>query len=96
MEKISVKLTIAGREYPMKTEPSQEERILEAAQLINEQLAFYQKTFNLDDKQDLLALVAFDCMIEKLGREKELSEIESQVGLRLQVLQSALEKDLSS
>ncbi len=96
MEKISVKLTIAGREYPMKTEPSQEERILEAAQLINEQLALYQNTFKLDDKQDLLALVAFDCMIEKLSKEKELGQIEEQVGKRLQVLQSALEKDLST
>jgi cell division protein ZapA len=94
MEMISVKLNIAGREYPMKTEPSQEDRILEAARLINEQVSYYQNTFKLDDKQDLLALVAFDCMIEKLSKEKELGQIDEHLGKRLQVLQAALDKHL--
>ena len=95
MDKISVKLNIAGREYPMKAEPAQEDRILEAARLVNEQLTYYQNTFKLDDKQDLLALVAFDAMIERIGKEKELSQIEEQIGKRLHVLQSAIEKDTS-
>jgi cell division protein ZapA len=39
--------------------------------LINEKLKKYKEEFGLDDNQDLLAMVAFDCMVESLETNAE-------------------------
>ena len=60
MEKLSIKLHIANRIYPMKIEPSSEEFIRNAVKKIEERLTFYENNYEIKDKQDLLAM----CLIE--------------------------------
>jgi cell division protein ZapA len=69
MEELSIKIKIADREYPMKVDSADEERIRLASKKINEKLKLYRDQFGLDDKQDLLAMVAFDSLFEKLQVE---------------------------
>ena len=69
MEELSIKIKIADREYPMKVKQSDEERIRVASKLINEKLRSYREQFGIEDKQDLLAMVAFDCLIDKMALE---------------------------
>jgi cell division protein ZapA len=59
MEELSIKIKIADREYPMKVKGVDEERVRTASRLINEKLKSYKEQFGIDDKQDLLAMVAF-------------------------------------
>jgi cell division protein ZapA len=66
MEELSIKIKIADREYPMKVKRSDEERVRLAGKLINEKLKSYREQFGIDDKQDLLAMVAFDCLVDKM------------------------------
>jgi len=66
MDELSIKVEIADRDYPMKVNKSEEARVRMAAKLINEKLKSYQKQFGHDDKQDLLAMTALDCVVEKL------------------------------
>jgi cell division protein ZapA len=66
MGELSIKIKIADRDYPMKVDAGEEENIRFAAKLIGEKLKFFKDQFGIDDKQDLLAMVAFDSMVEKL------------------------------
>ncbi|RLC25954.1 MAG: cell division protein ZapA [Deltaproteobacteria bacterium] len=66
MEELSIKIKIADREYPMKVDVSDEEQIRLAGKKINEKIKLYRDQFGIDDKQDLLAMVAFDSLFEKL------------------------------
>ena len=69
MEELSIKIKIADREYPMKVDSEDEERIRLAGKKINEKIKLYRDQFGIDDKQDLLAMVAFDSLYEKLQAE---------------------------
>ena len=71
MEELSIKIKIADREYPMKVRPQDEERVRKAGKSINERLRTYRERFGIDDKQDLLSMVAFDCLIEKMEAEEK-------------------------
>ena len=69
MEELSININIADREYPMKVDVEDEERIRLAGKKINEKIKLYRDQFGIDDKQDLLAMVAFDSLYEKLQAE---------------------------
>ncbi len=69
MNKLSIKIKIADREYPMKVEPEEEERIRKAGKIVNEKIKLFRSQFGIDDKQDLLAMVAFDALVERLKTE---------------------------
>ncbi|PIB34381.1 cell division protein ZapA [Reichenbachiella sp. 5M10] len=66
MTELSIKIKIGSREYPMKVPAEEEARIREAGKRINEKLRFYQEQFQIDDKQDLLAMVAIDSYVQLL------------------------------
>jgi len=70
MRELSIKTKIADREYPMKVDPDDEERIRKAGRIINDKLKYYAKQFGIDDKQDLLAMVAFDILVDRSQKEE--------------------------
>ena len=79
MEELSVKIKIADREYPMKVKRKEEERVRAAGKLINEKIKHYREQFGIDDKQDLLAMVAFDCLVDKMAEDETLQVIDQTV-----------------
>ena len=79
MEELSIKIKIADREYPMKVKRHEEERVRAAGKLINEKLKSYRDQFGLDDKQDLLAMTAFDCLVEKMAAEESDHAVDQSV-----------------
>ena len=58
--KLSIKLHIANRIYPMKIERNSEEYIRNAVKKIEARLKFYEENYAIKDKQDMLAM----CLIE--------------------------------
>ena len=79
MEDLSIKIKIADREYPMKVKLADEERVRIAGKLINEKIKSYREQFGIDDKQDLLAMVAFDCLIDKMAADETYQVIDQTV-----------------
>jgi len=83
MDVLSIKIKISDREYPMKVKVEDEVKIRQAAKLINEKLKKYREQFGIDDRQDLLAMVAFDCMIESMEQnimnKEDSQQIESNI-----------------
>ena len=76
MEELSIKIKIAEREYPMKVRRDEEEKVRAAGKLINEKLKLYKEQFGIDDKQDLLAMVAFDSVVQKQTSEEDHQEVD--------------------
>ena len=79
MEELSIKIKIAEREYPMKVRRDEEEKVRAAGKLINEKLKHYKEQFGIDDKQDLLAMVAFDTVVQKQTSEEDHKQIDQTV-----------------
>ena len=87
MDKLSIKLHVANRIYPMKIERKSEESIRNAIKTIEERLKFYEENYAIKDKQDLLAmcLIEYASKFESVNNEKvdddglnkKLAEIES-------------------
>ena len=59
-DKLSIKLHIANRIYPMKIKRKSEEYIRNAVKQIEGRLKYYEENYAIKDKQDLLAM----CLIE--------------------------------
>ena len=83
MNKLSIKIKISDREYPMKVDPADEESIRRAGKVINERLRSYKEKFGIDDKQDLLAMVAFDSTVEKLKVEGKSHQVDDTIEHKL-------------
>ena len=56
----------------MKVKAEDEERVRNAGKLVNEKIKSYADQFGIDDLQDLLAMVAFDCMTDKLRSDEDI------------------------
>jgi cell division protein ZapA len=90
MAELAIKIKIAEREYPMRVDEQDEERLRIAGRLINERLKFFKDQFRIEDKQDLLAMVVFECMAEKLLQENEIANADQQIGKRLTAIQDLM------
>ena len=86
MADLSIKIKIAEREYPMRVDEAEEERLRLAGRTINERLRFFKEEFRIEDKQDLLAMVVFECMAEKLKLEQECNDADARLTSRLSAL----------
>ena len=91
MGDLSIKIKIAEREYPMRVDESEEERLRLAGRLINDRLRVFKEEFRIEDKQDLLAMVVFECMAEKLKLEQETKDADSEIEKRLNSLQKLVD-----
>lgn len=58
MSEVSIKVTIAGRTYPLTVSELEEAGIRKAEQAIDESIQIFQKNYAVKDKQDLLAMAA--------------------------------------
>ncbi len=76
MDKLSIKINIANRIYPMKIERSSEEYIRKAVKKIEERLKFYEDSYAIKDKQDLLAmcLIEYASKIESNNNDKVIKD----------------------
>jgi cell division protein ZapA len=59
-EKLSIKVSIVGRIYPVTIERTEEENVRKAVKAINEKVSDYEKNFNIKDRQDLLAMASLN------------------------------------
>lgn len=58
MSELSIKVTIAGRIYPISVNAEEEEMVRKAATDVDTDIKNLQKNYAVKDKQDLLAMTA--------------------------------------
>ena len=69
-DKLSIRVNVAERYYPLKIEREDEEKIRKAARMINEKVAQYKQKYTDKDTQDFLAMVALQFVIKLLEMEE--------------------------
>jgi len=57
-KKLSIKVNIADRYYPLKIDRNEEEKIRKAAKIINDTIFQYKSKYGDKDVQDFLSMVA--------------------------------------
>jgi len=68
-DKLSIRVNVADRYYPLKVESENEERIRKAAKLINEKVLQYKQRYVDKDIQDFLAMAALQYVIRLIEIE---------------------------
>lgn len=68
-DKLSIRVNVADRYYPLKIDRSDEEKIRKAARTINEKVSLYKKRYTDKDLQDFLAMAALQFVIKLLESE---------------------------
>lgn len=67
-----IKVTIAGRNYPLRVQHEEEkERIQEAVDLINQKVLDFKATYEGKDTQDYLAMVAMSLTVEWISYKQK-------------------------
>jgi cell division protein ZapA len=94
MDELSIKIKIADREYPMKVKTEDEQRVRNAGKTINERIKTYRERFGIDDKQDLLAMVAFDSLVDKMETEEKHYDTDESVMQKVSHLNNLINQAL--
>ena len=91
-DKLSIKVNVADRYYPLKIERRDEEKIRKAARLINEKVLQYKQRYLDKDVQDFLAMAAlqFVTRVIEMEDKTDVSPLEQ----KLQDLNEELEEYL--
>jgi len=73
-DKLSIRVNVADRYYPLKVEREEEERIRKAARMINEKVQQYKLRYADKDVQDFLAMAALQYVIKLTEEEEKLEK----------------------
>ncbi|GAB2472892.1 cell division protein ZapA [Hymenobacter qilianensis] len=92
MSDLAIKIRIAERDYPMRVSPLEEERLRLAGRQLNERIKEFREQYGIQDKQDLLAMIALSTMADGLKVSKEKDGTDAALTERL----TRLDKLLSS
>lgn len=88
-DKLSIRVNVAERFYPLKISRSDEEKIRRAARMINEKVLQYKQRYTDKDLQDFLAMAALQFVIRLIESEEktdvvpfweQLRELEQELG----------------
>ena len=90
MSDLAIKIRIADRDYPMRVAVADEERLRLAGRQLSEQLREYREKYGIQDKQDLLAMVALATMADSLKVSKEKDGTDAALTARLARLDELL------
>lgn len=63
-DKLSIRVNVADRYYPLKIDRKDEEKIRKAAKMINEKVLQYKQRYTDKDIQDFLAMAALQYVIK--------------------------------
>lgn len=81
-DKLSIRVNVADRYYPLKVESENEERIRKAARMINEKVLQYKQRYVDKDIQDFLAMAALQYVIRLIEIEEKEGDTSLAEGLR--------------
>ncbi len=91
-DKLSIRVNVADRYYPLKIDRKDEEKIRRAAKMINEKVMQYKQRYTDKDIQDFLAMAALQYVIKVI--ECDLNQEGSYVIEELNDLNNELDEFL--
>jgi cell division protein ZapA (FtsZ GTPase activity inhibitor) len=96
-DKLSIRVNVADRYYPLKIDKDNEEDIRKAARLINEKVLQYKQKYVDKDIQDFLAMASLQYVIKMLEFENKTNKDDLSESLQelTSVIDDVLEKKSS-
>jgi cell division protein ZapA (FtsZ GTPase activity inhibitor) len=91
MSELSIRVTIAGRTYPLTIERDEEEQVRKAAKYIEDKINELRKQYAVTDLQDYLAMVALEMSTEQT---KPTIKVDDGFSERITSVNSLLDKYL--
>ena len=93
MAKLSIKVVVAGRNYPLTVDESEKAAVEKAAEDINRRIQILRDNYAVKDVQDLLAMTALQVAVKKQNSEHSAQTV-AQVDLTKpkQALENLLEE----
>ncbi|MDE5417103.1 cell division protein ZapA [Labilibaculum sp. DW002] len=94
-EKLSIRVNVADRFYPLKIDRKQEEVIRKAAKMINEKVLQYKQRYKDKDTQDFLAMASLQYVIKVIEAENktDVSPVLDEIKVMEQELREFLDKE---
>lgn len=89
MSKVSLKLEIAGRTYPISVLDSEQEKVKQAVETLNDAINSLKKQYSVNDLQDLMAMASLQLLIKA---NQQQSVVLSDVERKLENLEKELSK----
>lgn len=65
MTKIAIKISIAGRTYPLNVSEDERDAVNQAAEEINKAIEYLKKHYSVNDAQDLLAMSSLQLLAKQ-------------------------------
>ena len=94
-EKLSIRVSVADRYYPLKIDRNQEEVIRKAAKMIHEKVLQYKQRYKDKDTQDFLAMASLQYVIKVIEAENktDVSPVLDEIKVMEQELREFLDKE---
>lgn len=93
MERQQIKIGIADRVYPMKINPSDEEKLRRAVKMINDRVAFFKERYNCDNQDALsMSVIQFVTQLIEVEQNQDMGGLLNE----LRLLDNQLEEYINS
>tara|TARA_B100000767_G_C19685485_1_gene501558 strand:+ start:147 stop:440 length:294 start_codon:yes stop_codon:yes gene_type:complete len=93
---VSIKVNIAGKEYPLKVSLSDQKDVISVEQEIKESLELLKTNYGVKDKQDLLAMFLFQYMMANKKSNNDLGGADDGLHDKLKDLEEFVSNYLKS
>jgi len=90
-----IKVMIAGRPYMMNVEREEEETVRKAANLINEMVVNFSKSYEFKDQQDLFAMITLQHVANSIRLESNINFKDKEMEINLSKIDSLLKNHLA-
>ncbi len=70
-DKLTIRVNVADRYYPLKIARQDEEKIRKAAKMINEKILMYKQKYSDKDTQDFLSMAALQYVVKIINYEEK-------------------------
>ena len=95
-DRLKIKLSIANRIYPLTITPDQEEGLRLAAQKIDSTIKQFEKSYSVQDKQDVLAMCALQFATQNEQKTIDNTSLNYDLESRLIAIDKLLDSHLDN
>ena len=95
-DRLKIKLSIANRIYPLTITPDQEEGLRLAAQKIDSTIKQFEKSYSVQDKQDVLAMCALQFATQNEQKKIDNTSLNYDLESRLIAVDKLLDSHLDN
>lgn len=96
IDEIKIEVAIAGRNYRLTVNKADEEKVIKAAEMLNDRIKSYKQTYDYRDYQDLLSMLCLQLATLNVKYESDASYKDQYLEQKLDDLSSLLSENIGS